>query len=197
MVNSFDIVEVFESQLAQYTGSKFAVATDSCTNAIFLCCKLLNVQEVTIPCKTYVSVPCSILNAGGKVRFSPKEWSGEYALEPYPIIDSALRFKRNMYRGGYRCVSFSVNKFLPIGKGGAILTDDATAVHWFKKARYCGRNNVPHQVDHFDMIGWNMYMTPEQAARGLQFLDHAQDQYDDLHQVYQDLSVYEVFQCPI
>ena len=55
--NPYDIVKMFEEEVAKYTGSKFAVSVDSCTNAIFLCCKYLSVEEVTIPSKTYLSVP--------------------------------------------------------------------------------------------------------------------------------------------
>ena len=45
MINKpFAIVDNFEKRVAQYTGAKYAVALDSCTNAIFLCCKYLNVH---------------------------------------------------------------------------------------------------------------------------------------------------------
>ena len=37
--NPYDIVKMFEEEVAQYTGAPFAVAVDSCTNAVFLCCK--------------------------------------------------------------------------------------------------------------------------------------------------------------
>ena len=52
-----------------------------------------------------------------------------------------------------------------------ILTDDEDAVEWFKKARHDGREEgVPLKDCKYDMLGWNCYMTPEQAARGLQLL---------------------------
>ena len=37
--NPFKIVRMFEETIAEYTGSKYAVSVDSCTNALFLCCK--------------------------------------------------------------------------------------------------------------------------------------------------------------
>ena len=53
---------------ADLTGSKFAISVDSCTNAIFLICKYLNVSEViTIQVRLILSVPQSIIHAGGKV----------------------------------------------------------------------------------------------------------------------------------
>ena len=51
----WDIVEAFESMVADYAGSKYAVAVDSCTNSLFLCMKYLQMEgeEVTIPSRTF------------------------------------------------------------------------------------------------------------------------------------------------
>jgi len=94
-MNSYEIVAQFEQQICNYTKAPYAVAVDSCTNAIFLCCKFLNVKNVTIPCKTYLSVPQSIIHAGGNVTFDKSEgtnlWKGLYQLKPYLIFDSSKR----------------------------------------------------------------------------------------------------------
>jgi hypothetical protein len=107
------------------------------------------------------------------------EWSGEYQLGDLNIWDAALRFKREMYHGRLQCLSFHIKKNLPIGRGGMILTNDFEAVKWLRKARFDGRNPVPLQEDHFDMIGWNCYMTPEQATRGLQLMQSILSKYPD------------------
>jgi dTDP-4-amino-4,6-dideoxygalactose transaminase len=166
---AYKVVRDFEEAMAEYVGSKYAVAVDSCTNALFLCCYYLKVQQVTIPSRTYISVPCSIIHAGGSVFFEDIKWIGSYQLKPYPIYDSACKLSRGMYESGtFQCVSFSPNKILNIGKGGMIFTDDEIARNWFKLARYEGREEVSlMQQDIFEVIGWNMYMTPEQGARGL------------------------------
>ena len=52
--NPYKIVQMFEEEVAEYTGAPFAVAVDSCTNALFLSCKYLDVKEVTIPKRTYL-----------------------------------------------------------------------------------------------------------------------------------------------
>ena len=92
-VNPFSVVKDFEDSIAKYTGAKYAVAVDSCTNAIFLCCKYLNVKHVTIPARTYLSIPMSIIHSGGEVIFDKDKninnWEGIYQLKPYPIWDSA------------------------------------------------------------------------------------------------------------
>jgi len=189
----YEVVKSFEDFLANFVGCKHAIAVDNCTNALFLCCKYLNVKEVTIPSKTYVSVPCSIIHAGGKVNFENIEWKESYQLKPYPIYDSACRLSKGMYEPGtFQCVSFSANKPLKIGKGGMIFTDDSNANKWFRLARYEGRNEVPILEDEFLMLGWNMYMTPEQAARGLLLGSYLKEK-NTTQPVYPDLSKFEIY----
>lgn len=186
--NAFDVVSDFEKALAEFAGSKFAVAVDSCTNALFLCCSRLKVADVVLPAKTYVSVPMSVLHAGGSVTFEDRDWTGIYQLSPYPIFDGAKRFCRGMYQGGLHCLSFHVKKSLCIGKGGAILTDNADDVEWFKQARYEGRHDGKlYTEDRVEMLGWNMYMQPEQAARGLLLLQLVGDGRQDQTEDYPDL----------
>jgi dTDP-4-amino-4,6-dideoxygalactose transaminase len=197
VLHPFDTVRNFEKALAEYAGSKYAVAVDSCTSALLLACAYLKVEEVVIPKRTYPSVPCSIIHAGGWVKFEDLEWSGIYQLKPYPIYDGAKRFRRNMYvPGSLHCLSFHAKKLLPIGRGGAILTDDPEAVEWFKVASFDGRHpGVPLAEDKFDMIGWNVYMGPEQAARGHLMLSMTKDENEDQEEnpPYPDLSQFEIF----
>jgi dTDP-4-amino-4,6-dideoxygalactose transaminase len=193
--NPYKIVQYFEETLAEFVGSKYAVAVDNCSNALFLCCKYLNVGKVTIPAKTYVSVPCSIIHAGGEVEFEHTEWSGSYQLAPYPIYDSACKLSKGMYMPGtLQCISFSGNKPLKIGKGGMIFTDNTDAFKWFKLARYEGRNEISIMEDEFKVLGWNMYMTPEQAARGLVLASYLKEE-NVIHPIYPDLSKFEIYKA--
>ena len=196
--NAFEVVRQFERRIAKYAGSKYAVAVDSCTNALFLSCMYLNVKghEITLPKRTYVSVPQSVIHAGGKVKFKDINWKGTYRLDPFPIVDGAKRFRKGMYeKDRLHCLSFHMNKILDIGRGGAILTDDEEAVEWFKQARFDGRHEVPLHHDEFKILGWNMYMTPEQAGRGLWKMmglpEHNKDQTEN--PPYPDLSKYTIF----
>lgn len=200
----YKIVREFESRVAEYSGAKYGVAVESGTAAIFLSLMLVksrgSVGEVTIPRYTYPSVPCSIIHAGGKVVFSDTPWSGVYKLEPHPVYDSALRFKMGMYvPQSLYCLSFHAKKHLAIGRGGMILTDDEDSYKWLKKARFDGRGECDLNKDNFSMLGWNMYMTPDQAARGLMafsILSNSGVSPEDLpvdKQGYPDLSQYEVY----
>jgi dTDP-4-amino-4,6-dideoxygalactose transaminase len=88
-----------------------------------------------------------------------------------------------MYFGGnaLQTLSFQIKKRLPIGKGGAILTDSLEAYNWLKLASYDGRDlNTPYTSnEHFQMLGWHFYMTPEDAARGILLLDQIPDDNPD------------------
>ena len=194
--NPYNIVRMFEEEIARYTGSPYAVSVDSCTNATFLCCKYLNVKEVIMPKRTYLSIPMSVIHAGGTVKFKDIEWSGIYRLDPYPIYDSAKRLTSNMYiEGSYMCLSFHIKKLLGIGKGGMILTDNEDAVEWFKRARYEGRSEKFYKNDDIDMLGWNMYMTPQQASHGLSLLQNYPEHVKDMGEEngYRDLTEFSVF----
>jgi dTDP-4-amino-4,6-dideoxygalactose transaminase len=198
--NPYRIVQMFEEEVADYTGSKYAVSVDSCTNAIFLCCKYLEVKDVIIPSKTYLSVPQSIIHAGGNVIFDKRNetnnWYGIYQLKPYKIYDAAKRFTSNMYiPNTFMCLSFHIKKILKIGKGGMILTDDENAVKWFKKARYEGRSEKLYHEDDIEILGWNMYMTPQQASHGLSLMQNIQINNRDLDENngYRDLTEFSIF----
>lgn len=163
-----NVIRQFEKTIAKYCAAPYAIAVESCSAALFLCCLYCKVKEVTIPRFTYFSVPFSIIHAGGKVKFSNLQWKGSYQLKPYQIIDSAIRFKKNMYKNGFfYCLSFHYSKHIPIGRGGMILTDNEKAMKWFRIMRNDGRREIPKEKDRVKLIGWNFYMTPEQAARGI------------------------------
>ena len=151
-----------------------------------------------------MSIPCAVIHAGGIVKFRPmakKTLTGAYNLEGTSVWDSALRFTHNMYtKGTFMCLSFSgPYKHLKLGKGGAILTDDYQAYLWFKRARFSGRRECSYLNDNFDMIGWNFYMMPEIAARGLLLMNGFYDAHgnpiinDDVEKEYPDLSRYPIY----
>lgn len=195
----WDAVTLFENKLAEYSGSKYAVVTDSCSSALFLCMKYLDVKDtiITLPKNTYASVPMQCIHAGNKVRFLDIPWSGYYRLGQTDIIDAAVRFKRGMYiKDTYFCVSFHHRKVVKIGRGGVILTDDINFVNWCRPMIYDGRHKyVLHENDDYECIGYHMYMTPEEAARGLLLLENVADDNKDMgsSETYKDLSKQKVF----
>lgn len=187
-----EIVTIFEKKVAIYAGSKYAVSVDCCSHGIFLLLKYLKAKgTITIPKNTYISIPMQITFANCKYKFEDIKWKGSYQLKPYPIWDSAMRWKKNMYSDGYHVCSFQIKKRIPIGRGGMILTNDIDAYLWLKKSTYDGRDlNIKYDEDVIKEFGWHYYMTPEDAARGIILMDSIKHDEKDLggHDNYPDLS---------
>jgi dTDP-4-amino-4,6-dideoxygalactose transaminase len=201
-----EITRTFEEKIADYTGAPYCVCVDNESNALFLALKFDNVEGKTImlPARTYMSVPCEVIHAGGKVKFYPvlgKTLTGAYRLIGSRAIDSALRFTADMYiQGTFMCCSFTgPYKHLKLIKGGCILTDNEEAYKWFKKARYSGRNEKSYHEDTFTDLGWNFYMDHETAARGLMLIkqfynfDGTKKNNHDLTLPYPDLSKFPIY----
>ncbi len=201
----YKITEEFEDLLSKYTGAPYVITVDNMSNALFLSLYYENIKgkEITIPNRTYPSVPCEIIHAGGKVKFEMIEGNtlkGAYPLKGSKTWDSALRFTYNMYiPNTFMCVSFTgPYKHLKLSKGGAILTDDYNAYLWFKRARFSGRRECSYLDDNLDMIGWNFYLMPEISARGIlmmsQFYKNSKPVInEDLELPYPDLSKFEIY----
>lgn len=202
----YKITEDFEQSLSKYTGAPYVITVDNASNGIYLSLVYENIREkeITIPSRTYPSVPCEIIRAGGRVKFSPvigDTISGPYQLLGSKTWDSALRFTYNMYMPNtFMCISFTgPYKHFKLSKGGAILTDDYKAYLWFKRARYSGRRECSYHDDNFDMIGLNCYLMPELSARGLLLMNQFYDSKgnpkinDDLELPYPDLSKFPIY----
>ena len=194
----YEVTRRFERALCDYTGSRFAVALNSCTAALLLACQYFQPRTtITIPTRTYVSVPCAIKSAGHDVHFVDRRWRGEYRLDPLPVWDCARRFTAEMHKPrDYLCVSFSASKILAAEQGGAILHDNSDADAWFRRMRFDGRTEgVDPTHDNFDLIGHHCLMLPSVAATLLVRLYHLPRKNEDLpEREYPDLSKHSAFQ---
>lgn len=173
----WDWVSHFEHELAEYTGYKYAIACDSNSNAIRLVLHYLNIQntDIKIPARTYVSVPNQIILSGNRPVFIDYEWDGIYEFNGAPIVDAATGLWKDMakgYENHFMILSFHLKKILNIGTGGMILTNDIHFKKWAKPMIYDGRHTDRlYKEDEFECIGWHMYMTPEQAQKGLEIFN--------------------------
>ena len=137
------------------------------------------------------------------VEFEDLEWSGIYNLKNTRVWDGAVRWTKDMYirNNNFQVVSFQFKKRIPIGKGGIILTDDENAAKWLKLASYDGRDlTLPYDdPNHISILGYHMYMTPEDAARGIILMD-AVNKETEIHpdsgasDMYPDLSKLKIFE---
>jgi dTDP-4-amino-4,6-dideoxygalactose transaminase len=165
--------QILEKEFSSYVGSKYAIAVDSCTNALFLSLKYSNVGSedvVTIPSVTFASVANVILQAGATLDFEDEVYVGHpYYLKsnrPVKIVDSAHAIERGIYRDFDRslmCFSFYPTKQIGSCEGGMICTNDYYAMEWLSSARMHGRHGAGYVYD-IKFPGYKMNMTDVQAA---------------------------------
>ncbi len=172
---SFEVVSEFENKVANFFGSPYAIAVDSCTHGIELCLRYERFSKITVPTRTYISIPFLSNKLNIEMEWSEDEWQDYYYLGNTNIIDAAVLWKKNSYiPKTYMCLSFQFQKHLSLGRGGMILLDDEESYTTLKKMSYDGRiPGVPWRNQDIDTIGYHYYMTPETAQMGIEKFDEA------------------------
>jgi len=172
---SFKAVSDFENKIAEFYGAPYAVAVDCCTHAIELCLRYQNIKSITVPKRTYLSVPFLAHKLGIELHWRDEDWQDYYWIGGTNIIDAAVLWKENSYiKGTFMCLSFQFQKHLSLGKGGMILTGNHVARDELKKMSYDGRlPDVPWREQDIQTTGYHYYMNPEIAQIGLDKLPTA------------------------
>jgi len=190
---SFEIIAKFEEELAEYFGSKYAVAVDSCTHGVELCLRYTNAKVINCPKRTYISIPFLANKLNIQLNWKDEKWSDYYYLTDQ-VIDAAVLWGENTYiNNTFMSISFQYQKHLSLGRGGVILTDNKLACETLKKMSYDGRSpNTPWRSQNINSVGFHYYMTPETAALGIEKFKQAKiskpkkwtvDQWPDLTQM--------------
>jgi dTDP-4-amino-4,6-dideoxygalactose transaminase len=176
---SFEIINVFETEIAKFFGSQYAIAVDSCTHGIELCLRYTKETKINVPKRTYLSVPFLAEKMGLDREWRDEDWEDYYTLNygDKRIIDAAVLWRKDSYiPNTFMCVSFQYQKHLSLGRGGIILLDNQEDYTNLKKMSYDGRlPNIPWRDQDIDMVGFHYYMTPETAKLGLEKLQNAID----------------------
>ena len=172
---SFDVINDFENEIAKFFGAPYAVAVDCCTHGIELCLIDQKVQSITVPKRTYISVPFLANKLNVELNWKDENWQDYYYIGDTNIIDAAVLWKNDSYiPDTFMCLSFQFRKHLSLGRGGMILTDNEEASKRLKKMSYDGRlPNVPWREQNISSMGYHYYMTPETAQLGLSKLPKA------------------------
>ena len=175
---SFKVIADFETEIAKFFGAPYAVSTDCCTHGIELCLRMVKAKTITVPKRTYLSVPFLGNKLGIQLKWKNENWTDYYYIDNntnYKIIDAAVLWKPNSYISGtFMSVSFQFKKHLSLGRGGMILTDNKTAAEELKKMSYDGRDpNISWSEQNIKTMGYHYYMTPETAQLGLEKLPEA------------------------
>lgn len=174
---SFEIIDKFEKAIAEFFGSPYAVAVDSCTHGIELCLRHTKETKINVPKRTYLSVPFLAEKMGLEREWRDEEWEDYYTLNygDKRIIDAAVLWRKDSYISNtFMCVSFQYQKHLSLGRGGIILLDNEEDFKTLKKMSYDGRlPNIPWREQNIDTVGFHYYMTPETAKLGLEKIKNA------------------------
>ena len=174
---SFEIVKDFEKTIANFFGSKHAVAVDCCTHGLELCLRYTQEKKIKVPHRTYLSVPMLASKLNIELIWEDRKWEDYYYITDN-IIDAAVLWKEKSYiPKTFMCLSFQFRKHLSLGRGGMILLDDDDAYFDLKKMSYDGRlPDIPWRKQDVDVIGYHYYMTPETALLGLEKFKKAKKQ---------------------
>lgn len=192
-------VAEFERQIAEFFGAPFAVATDSCTHGLELCLRYKKVKLISVPRRTYVSVPMLSAKLNIPLRWDDYNWRGSYFIAIMDrIIDAAVLWRRDSYLdNSFMCLSFQYQKHLSLGRGGMILCPDKESADTLRKMAYDGRlPGIPWREQDIDTMGYHYYMTPDTALLGLQKLPEAiatEPRKWDIND-WPDVSKFKVFQ---
>ena len=174
---SFEIITEFEQSIAEFFGSPYAVAVDSCTHGIELCLRYTKETKINVPKRTYLSVPFLAEKMGLEREWRDEEWEDYYTLNygDKRIIDAAVLWRKDSYiPNTFMCLSFQYQKHLSLGRGGVILLDNEKDFITLKKMSYDGRlPNIPWREQNIDTVGFHYYMTPETAKLGLEKIKNA------------------------
>ena len=171
---SFEKIKEFENAIADFFGAPYAVATDCCTHGLELSLRYTKVDSITVPNRTYLSVPMLADKLNLELNWVDKEWQDYYYLTDN-IIDGAVLWRKDSYiPGTFMSISFQYRKHLSLGRGGVILLDDPVAREELKRMSYDGRSpDLPWAQQNIKTIGYHYYMTPETAELGLKKLPDA------------------------
>jgi len=174
---NFNTVTEFEKKIAEFFGSPYAIAIDSCTHGIELCLRYTKETKINVPKRTYLSVPFLAEKLGIEREWRDEEWQDYYTLSygEKRIIDAAVLWRKDSYiPNTFMCISFQYQKHLALGRGGVILLDNENDYVNLKKMSYDGRLPiVPWRDQDIDCVGYHYYMTPETAQMGLDKLENA------------------------
>jgi dTDP-4-amino-4,6-dideoxygalactose transaminase len=172
---SFEAVGQFENSIAKFFNAPYAVATDSCTHAIELCLKYTGADKITVPVRTYISVPFLSEKMSISLEWTDDVWQDYYKVGEPDIYDAAVFWSEGGYiPGSMMCLSFQYQKHLSLGRGGMILLDNETSYKALKKMSYDGRDpGIPWREQNINTVGYHYYMTPETAIIGMEKLPQA------------------------
>jgi len=141
-------VSLLEQEFAALLGTKYALAVSSCSAALFLSLKALDLPHqarVLIPAFTFAAVPSSVVHAecvpvlvecGENYRIDMADFEAKLTTADAVIISHMRGHTSDMDAimdnigtlGAIGCFSFQSYKMINAGEGGIMVTDDPNLV---------------------------------------------------------------------
>ena len=117
-----DYVKLVEKLWAEFVNTNYSIAVNSCTTALELALKAIDVKNssVIVPTYTFFATPLSVHNAGGKVVYAD--------IDPNTLSLSLDSIKA--------CVTSDVKAIIIVHVGGYITSEI------FKIREFCDNNNI-------------------------------------------------------
>lgn len=174
-LNDGPVVKEFEQALAKRIGVEQVICTTSGTAAITLAVMASGEKRYCVPDITFIATANAVRLAGAKMTIGQNETpmvmvhvSGHRAIgyrghiedscEAFPMAPDTLM----------ACYSFSPNKIITTGQGGAVATNDARLALRIRALKDQGRAATgTGGDDEHPTVGFNFKMTDLQAAVGL------------------------------
>jgi len=188
------IVTVLEEEFAEYVGSKYAIAVDSCTSGFIAVLQMLKPTVMNMPSATYISIANAAKQMGVQINFRDGWVAGkayDIVTDKGIIVDSAHVLEWGVTQKNKEAIwlfSFHATKLLATGKGGMITTNSKEQYNFLKtlinNGRVYGNNSFEFTVH---TPGWNYYMSDLVAALALsqlKRLDETNKKRDEVKKLY-------------
>jgi len=89
---NFETVKQLETELGNFFGAPYVICLDACTHGIELCLRYQNIKHISIPKRTYISVPFLANKLNIKLEWRDENWEDYYKVNNTmkPIYDAAV-----------------------------------------------------------------------------------------------------------
>ena len=111
-------IKDFEAEFAQYVGTKYAAAVNSCGPGLDLVMRYLHLQpgdEVIVPCINYVAAPLSVIGAGGTIVWAEVRES-DLLLDPADVERKITPRTRAIYPVHIHGMSAPMDEYIAIAE---------------------------------------------------------------------------------
>ena len=104
---SWKVVHDFESLVSSWFGAKKKIwcKVDSCTHGVELCLRLKGIEKISIPKRTYLSIPFLSHKLGLPLEWRDESWEDYYEISNSGVYDAVLWKEKSYIPNSMMCFS--------------------------------------------------------------------------------------------